>query len=92
MFWSACQLIPVPFRINTLMDACPGTAGHLMTTAPAASSSRYGSHGSPVSTTAPTNGTANPARSRGPSLQPVMARNRSHATSHLSPELRKLSW
>jgi len=29
MFWSAWQLIPVPFRINILMDACPGTVGHL---------------------------------------------------------------
>jgi molecular chaperone GrpE len=29
MFRSAWQLIPVPFRISILMDACPGTVGHL---------------------------------------------------------------
>jgi hypothetical protein len=29
MSWSAWQLFPVSFRISILMDACPGTVGHL---------------------------------------------------------------
>jgi hypothetical protein len=60
------------------------------TTLPAGSSSRYGSHTSPVSGSEPTRGTTSDPRSLPcPSLS-IMRRDHSHLNPELSPELHRL--